>query len=75
MINPPREEVSGASVRDLIYQAELLDRMEADATARLQVQMGGACGDPSESSAGALWRCLNRCVGGSLCRTMRVTTG
>ena len=47
LINSPREDVYEAAVRDLVYHAEVLDLMGLDATARVQIHVGGAYGDRS----------------------------
>jgi len=49
LINSPREEVFAASVRDLVYHAEVLDLMGLDATARVQIHVGGVYGDRRRS--------------------------
>ncbi|NMB78108.1 MAG: UV DNA damage repair endonuclease UvsE [Methanomicrobiales archaeon] len=45
LLNSPDEEIVSRSIQELAYQAAILDLMELDLTARLQIHVGGVYGD------------------------------
>ena len=49
VLNTPREDVFQRSVAELAYHAEVLDLMELDTTAKIQLHVGGIYGDKSQS--------------------------
>jgi UV DNA damage endonuclease len=49
LINSPDEEVYERSVRELIYHSEVLDLMELDTSAKVQLHVGGVYGDKTTS--------------------------
>jgi UV DNA damage endonuclease len=51
LINSPRRDVHRRSVRELAYHADLLDAMELDTTAKIQLHVGGVYGDRDRSLA------------------------
>jgi UV DNA damage endonuclease len=53
VLNSPDPDIVRRSVNELIYQGSMLDLMELDSTAKLQIHAGGAYGD--KGSALARW--------------------
>jgi UV DNA damage endonuclease len=53
VLNSPDTDIVRRSVNELIYQGSMLDLMELDSTAKLQIHAGGAYGD--KGSALARW--------------------
>ncbi len=49
LLNSPDEEVVQRSIRELEYHAEVLDRMNLDAAARIQIHVGGVYGNREEA--------------------------
>lgn len=49
LINSPSEDVFRRSTAELLYHAEVLDLMELDLTARIQIHVGGVYGDKKQS--------------------------
>ena len=49
LINSPDEEVFERSLRELIYHSEVLDLMELDTSAKIQLHVGGVYGDKTTS--------------------------
>jgi len=49
VLNTPTEDVFQRSVAELAYHAEVLDLMELDTTAKIQLHVGGVYGDKSQS--------------------------
>ena len=49
LINSPRKDVLERSVSELIYHARILDVMELDETAKIQIHVGGVYGDKQRS--------------------------
>jgi len=49
LINSPDEAIVGRSIAELRYHAEVLDLLELDATAKLQIHVGGVYGDRGAS--------------------------
>lgn len=49
LINSRSMEVFKASLRELVYHAQILDLMEVDSTAKIQIHVGGIYGDKEES--------------------------
>nr|WP_319376760.1 UV DNA damage repair endonuclease UvsE [uncultured Methanoregula sp.] len=49
LINTPRHEVFDRSISELRYHAEILDLMELDATAKIQIHVGGIYNDKTAS--------------------------
>lgn len=47
LLNSPSEEVVTNSVRDLNYHADVLDLLGLDASAKIQLHIGGRYGDPA----------------------------
>ncbi|GAB3821858.1 UV DNA damage repair endonuclease UvsE [Pontibacter rugosus] len=45
VLNSPKEETVRNSIAELVYQGSILDLMELDTTAKLQIHGGGAYGD------------------------------
>jgi UV DNA damage endonuclease len=56
LINSVNTEVFERSVKELLYHAEILDLMELDTTAKIQLHVGGVYGDKAES----MQRFINR---------------
>ena len=53
VLNSPSPDIVRRSVNELVYQGSMLDLMELDSTAKLQIHAGGAYGD--KGSALARW--------------------
>ena len=51
VINSPDENIVSRSIDELAYHANLLDLMELDASAKIQLHVGGLYGNPRESIA------------------------
>jgi len=51
VINSPKEEVVENSLRELAYHAEVLDLMELDESAKIQIHVGGVYGDHAAGMA------------------------
>jgi UV DNA damage endonuclease len=51
VINSPDEKIVSRSIDELAYHATLLDLMELDYTAKIQLHVGGLYGNPRESIA------------------------
>jgi UV DNA damage endonuclease len=51
VINSPDETIVSRSTNELAYHATLLDLMELDSTAKIQLHVGGLYGNPRESIA------------------------
>jgi len=51
VINSPDEKIVSRSIDELAYHANLLDLMELDDTAKIQLHVGGRYGNPKESIA------------------------
>jgi UV DNA damage endonuclease len=49
VVNSPREEVFERSVAELTYHATVLDLLNLDTTAKIQLHVGGVYGDKSQS--------------------------
>jgi UV DNA damage endonuclease len=49
LINSIKEEIFERSKKELIYHAEILDLMELDKSAKIQIHVGGAYGDKQKS--------------------------
>jgi len=49
LVNTPSEKVFQNSIRELRYHAEVLDLMELDTTAKIQLHIGGVYGDKAAS--------------------------
>jgi UV DNA damage endonuclease len=49
VLNSPNEQTVKNSIAELVYQGNVLDLMELDATAKLQIHGGGAYGDKSSA--------------------------
>jgi UV DNA damage endonuclease len=49
VLNTPTEDVFQRSVAELAYHVEVLDLMELDTTAKIQLHVGGVYGDKSQS--------------------------
>ena len=50
LINSPDEKVFERSLRELIYHSEVLDLMELDTSAKIQLHVGGVYGDKTTST-------------------------
>ncbi len=50
VLNTPREDVFQRSVAELTYHVEVLDLMELDTTAKIQLHVGGVYHDKSQST-------------------------
>lgn len=51
LLNSPDPGIVGRSVAELLYQAQVLDTMELDTTAKLQIHVGGVYGDKPTAMA------------------------
>ena len=51
LLNSPAGQITENSIRELAYQARLLDLMELDATHKIQIHIGGVYGDKPRSLA------------------------
>jgi UV DNA damage endonuclease len=51
VINSPNGEVVENSIRELAYHAQVLDLMELDTSAKIQIHVGGVYGDRAQSMA------------------------
>jgi len=49
IINSPDKEIFQRSAKELLYHAEVLDLLEIDDTAKIQIHVGGAYGDKKQS--------------------------
>ncbi|MFA5102641.1 MAG: UV DNA damage repair endonuclease UvsE [Candidatus Thermoplasmatota archaeon] len=49
VLNTPREEVFQRSIAELAYHAAVLDLLDLDTTAKIQLHVGGVYGDKSQS--------------------------
>jgi UV DNA damage endonuclease len=49
LINSPDEEIFSRSVKELAYHVEVLDLLETDLSAKIQIHIGGAYGNKEES--------------------------
>jgi UV DNA damage endonuclease len=57
LINTPRNDVLDRSVAELAYHADVLDLMELNLTARIQIHIGGVYGDKARSMRRFVDRC------------------
>jgi len=60
LINSVNIEVFERSVKELLYHAEVLDLMELDTTAKIQLHVGGVYGDKATSIQRFINRFINR---------------
>ncbi len=49
LINSPNQDVVNRSIKELIYHCEVLDLLELNATAKVQIHIGGVYGDKSQA--------------------------
>ncbi|WP_280640589.1 UV DNA damage repair endonuclease UvsE [Hymenobacter volaticus] len=60
VLNSPNPDIVGRSIAELVYQGSMLDLMELDSTAKLQIHLGGLYGDRDTAIARfiAVWHTL-----------------